>query len=81
MLVVINHVIISNNMEVANLSLARQTTTTNTKLVKFNLGYQNSCKYSAIPYNLAGTWTFVLYGQIGSLVLNYVALSNCIFSL
>ena len=53
--------IIANNVEVNNVSLTGQNTTNDTKLIEFDVSWENSWRTSASPFNWDAVWVFAKY--------------------
>ena len=66
----------ANNIEVSNVSLTGQNTTTQTVLVQFDVSWENSWRISVGPSNWDAAWIFVKYRNSGGnwvhATLNYV---------
>ena len=53
--------IIANNVEVNNVSLTGQNTANDTKLIEFDVSWENSWRTSASPFNWDAVWVFAKY--------------------
>jgi formylglycine-generating enzyme required for sulfatase activity len=51
----------ANNIVVTNTTLSAQNTSAQTRLVQFNLSWQNSWRTSSAPFNWDAAWVFVKY--------------------
>ena len=51
----------ANNIIVSNITLSARNTSVQTRLVQFNLSWQNSWRTSSAPFNWDAAWVFVKY--------------------
>ena len=51
----------ANNITVSNITLSARNTSAETRLVQFNLSWQNSWRTSSAPFNWDAAWVFVKY--------------------
>ena len=51
----------ANNIQITNISLTGQNTTSDYTMVQFNLTWENSWRYSTVPSNWDAAWIFVKY--------------------
>ena len=51
----------ANNIIVSNITLSARNTSAETRLVQFNLSWQNSWRTSSAPFNWDAAWVFVKY--------------------
>ena len=51
----------ANNIIVSNITLSARNTSAQTRLVQFNLSWQNSWRTSSAPFNWDAAWVFVKY--------------------
>lgn len=65
-----------NNIQVTNLSLTGQNTTSDTKLIKFDLAWENSWRTSAAPYNWDAAWVFAKYRLTSGSTWHHATLSS-----
>lgn len=66
----------ANNVEIDNISLTGQDIVADTKLIEFDLSWENSWRTSASPFNWDAVWVFAKYRLTGDVNWYHATLGN-----
>ena len=66
----------ANNVEIANISLTGADIAADTKLIEFDVSWENSWRTSASPFNWDGVWVFAKYRLTADVNWHHATLGN-----